>query len=1009
MHRKLIYFMLFLSLSAMMFASTKGRIRGQVVDIQTGEPLIGANVVVVGTNFGAATDASGTFVLMNLEAGSYDIQVSYIGYQTITMTGIRVNADLTTEITVELPSIQYEVPTVVVQAVRPLIIKDATSSVQVTTNEEIQNLPVRGMTNIIALNAGVVDYNGIHLRGSREDEVAYYLDGVSIKNPMGGGRLISVPNDAIEEVQVETGGYSAEYGDANGGIIRSSLRTGSNEYRASVEIITDNIAFKSKEDFYNQEEELGRYWYGYNELSAVLSGPIIPNSKVAKFFLNFNYIYDKDRSKRGYSGFDYGYFGDGLDANPIQNDSLNLIYPQGVLKNNSAQQYGMAGTITLDLNPVTFKLGGTYFMRDYEVGSNGIGALDRAMTGKQEIDDGVFSLKMTHVLSPSMFYEITGGMTFYKSEQGTPGIWDDYWKYGDSVKIAEALGGPWYRTDKQIENSNIGRYRTPSVHTIFGWSFVNENSIPATYGKQDRNSWSIGGKFTYLIGKTHEIKIGGDYKQHTIRNWTAGNQTQFAANIAADMYRKGYIASRNDDIWTALASHPAYEDSIKKILLYQGGVINYGYDVLGNEVDDDVWYAPKKPVTAGFYIEDKIEYQDIILKLGARYDYFDIDNKKMVDPTMPEKSIGGGNDGTLIESGWEQIPARSYISPRVSLSFPVTDRTVFHAGFGKFIQMPNLDEIYNGYHYWAYQIAGGFFFSNPNAMDLEPIRKTHYAIGFRQELTDFLAFDITAYYDDVKGQIYFDLMNTDVAGGSKYQSYTTKANGDFQTSKGIELSFTMRRYHRLMANASFTFQDAKGTGSYPNSNSGVVGAPLDGVTIFRPKYISPLEFNRDFSGTINLDYRFGENDGPVSMLHQFGVNLLLTVNSGHPFTRGVGGANMETDGRDRRPIEPLGASTTPSQFRIDLKIDKTFKIYDRLAANFYIKVLNLLNNQNVNDVYRRSGAADDDGYISNPELGGTLINTYGPIYEQLYRDFVINYNGFYGQARQIILGFRLEY
>jgi hypothetical protein len=131
-------------------------------------------------------------------------------------------------------------------------------------------------------------------------------------------------------------------------------------------------------------------------------------------------------------------------------------------------------------------------------------------------------------------------------------------------------------------------------------------------------------------------------------------------------------------------------------------------------------------------------------------------------------------------------------------------------------------------------------------------------------------FYITGFYKDIQNQVVFDKITTDPT--SPIKGYNILRNGDFATTKGVELSFNMRRTARFQTNASITFQDAQGTGSFPNSARGIVGAPLDGVTIFKPQYISPLEFNNSFRGNINLDYRFGKGDGP-SILDQFVIRI----------------------------------------------------------------------------------------------------------------------------------------
>ncbi|MCF8260845.1 MAG: TonB-dependent receptor [Melioribacteraceae bacterium] len=982
MHRKFFQALLLLTLVPfLLFAGTKGRIKGKVLDLETGDPLIGANLIVVGTNYGTATDANGDFVILNLDAGVYSVRASYLGYKTITVTDLRVNADLTTEVTFELPPDAFEVETVVIKAEKPLIQKDATSSVRIATSEDIKNLPVRGVTAVIALQAGVVNQNGLHLRGSRSDEVGYYLDGVDISSPISGSRTVSISPDAVEEIAVETGSYSAEFGGANGGIIRTQLRTGTTDYHASVEYITDNIGFQSFDDFYQQDgTRLGAYWYGSSDFSAVLSGPV-PMLKNVKFFLNVRSVFDKDFSKRGYSGFDYGYVGDGLADQPELNDSLWMVHPEGVRYNNGGGSYNIAGTVTMDFNPITLRIGGTLTSSRNNAASSSPYWL---LNNREGITDGLnnsISLKLTHVLSANMFYEVNAGYTSNWGQTYDAHLGRNFWAYGDSVANANA-GVVWNRRARESATNWTGRYRTPRSYNIYGFSFAAPGATPVNYSEFDQSQISVNAAFSLIAGKNHTMKIGGEFKQFTLRSYTVGSQSTFANNLDQGL--------------------------TKDQILYQFGVNNYGYDIYGEKTDEDGFYAPHKPTFASFFIQDRIEFTDIILKLGLRYDYIDIDNKEFVDPSRPELGIGTNhNQGNLLEAGFKDVPTFSAVSPRISVSFPVTDKTVFHAGFGKYVQQPGLNQTYLGYHALAYRIGGGFFFSDPDGANIRPTRKTHYSVGFRQELTDFMAFDLTGFYDDIKGQVYFDTQDTDR--NSPYQSYNIKANGDFATTKGVEITLNMRRYERVQLNASLSFQDARGTGSFPNGNAGIVGAPLDGVTVFRPQYVSPLSFNQSVFGSVNLDYRFGANDGPT-FLHQFGINVLATFNSGHPYTRGFGESrNFDTDSRFRQPLEPLNASITPSQFQVDLKIDKSFEIMDMLNANVYVRVVNLFDTRSIDFVYGRTGAHDDDGWISNPDSGQKQVEQYGQIYEDIYRSLNFDYNDFFGQARQIYLGVRLEY
>ena len=170
---------------------------------------------------------------------------------------------------------------------------------------------------------------------------------------------------------------------------------------------------------------------------------------------------------------------------------------------------------------------------------------------------------------------------------------------------------------------------------------------------------------------------------------------------------------------------------------------------------------------------------------------------------------------------------------------------------------------------------------------------------------------------------------------------------------------TMRRYKRVQINANFSFQDAQGTGSASNDAAAMVFQPVAN-TIYTPKIVTPLKFNLPFSGNVAVDYRWGQNDGPAA-LQNLGISALITFNSGHPFTLGYGNASAEQDARNRYPLEALNASLTPSVFQVDLRIDKTFNLFDHLSANVYVNVINLFDTENITNVFLKTGTVTTDG------------------------------------------------
>lgn len=1013
MKRKITILFFILFMPALVLAGTVGKIKGKVTDLQTGEALIGANVLVVGTSFGGATDVNGEFVINNLDPGVYELKCSYLGYKTVTVSNIRVQADLTTERNFQLPTEGISVGEVEIVAQRALINKSNTNAIRSTTGKDIEALPVRGINNVLALTPGVVLSNGsVFVRGGRVDEVGYYLEGTNITNPVFGGRGITIIQDAVEEIQVQAGGYTAEFGGANAGIIRTQLKSGSSDLRVTAEYVTDNLSFKSKSNRFDGERSLGAYTYGYNEFTGTVSGPLFANN--IKFFGLFNSSWNLDRNPLPFPGINLGVITDPNSTTP-SNNSIDLTYPAGPTYRANSQAYTGTGTLTFDFNPLIFRLTGSFTtsLSGNGGGGNISSLLNLGRIGETYSTNAAFSAKVTHILSPTTYYEVSGGYTRNWAVSRDPLLGYNWRAYGDSVANAN-VGAVWQRTPRDISAGRVGRFQRPTSFDILGFRFSAPGDIIAGFGETKREEFNFNASFSTEINKIHSIKFGGEYSTYKIRSY----------GVAAASYARAIDDNNRLD--------PSQRRSYKDVMITLTN--GYGYDLDGNEINSDFnpggavddlgLLAPKRPKFAGVYFQDKIEYKNLILNVGLRYDYIDVDNLALKDPSRPESAIDF-NSGNVDPKGLEKTPTFSSVSPRLGFSFPVTDQTVFHAQFGKFVQQSRLRDLYNGIYGIAGNLRGGFFIGAPTGWNVRPTRTTQYEVGFTQQLSNFASFDITGYYKDVQDQVEFDLQ--EVAQGSPFGAYNILKNGDFATTKGVEISFNMRRVERIQVNGSVSFQNAQGTGSNANSHAGIIGAPVDGVTIFKPNYVSPLDFNKAITGNFNIDYRFSKDEeSPV--LRQLGISALLTFDSGHPYTLGEGKGNtsgsLEGDARFRSPIEPLNSSITPWNYQIDLRIDKTFSIMDRLNANVYLFVINLLDTRNEQNVFLRTGSATDDGFLSDPTLGGSLHpnNTLDPNaranYEAMYKAINIDYyqgyqaatgNVLYGPPRQVRFGIRLEY
>jgi len=953
MSKKIRFLILLLLCSPILIYSQTGKIVGTVTDLETGEALIGANVLIEGTNQGAATDLNGNYFILSVEPGTYTLIARYIGFREMRFENIRVSVNLTTETNFGLPSETYSTEEIVVVAPRPLINKNITNTTSIVTQDDIKNLPVRGVNAIVGTQAGVVtEGDNIYVRGSRSDATAYYVDGVLVNDPVFGGSQTGIINNAIEEIQVQSGGYSAEYGGANGGIISSSTRTGKDSYNFGFEVITDNFTSRG-------EEFLGGYTYGYNEYVLTIGGPIVPSYKDLKFFFAGNNVFN--RTGAGYYR-EYNFAGVVDPDTPT--DTFDVYYPNGQILNNASNTYQLQGNLTWSPNPIIIKLNVNHRTNENRSGA-GWQTVNRVNSaGLNQSHTFTTSAKITHVVSPKAFYDVIFNYFDDFSVQMDPIFKHNLVLYGDSVENAKY--GRTLRRD--------GEFTTQL--RAFGLTFTRNDRPWNEYFKNKFQSF--GGKlnFLYQLGTIHEFKMGGEYTYYTIRRYQLPSPITIAENIKSNPEPDG-------------------------IRLVYNRLDNYGYDIYGNEVTGagDV-EGPKHPVFAAFYIQDKMEFSDLVLNVGFRLDYIDTDSKTFQNPS----NVVFDANSIIDPSTMVEVDPTLQVSPRIGFSFPVTDQTVFHAQYGKFIQQSRLRDIYLGFNRSSDVIKGGFAELNPVGYGLKPERTTSYEIGFKQQLGDNFAFDITGFYKDIKDQIQIRTIFAEASAG--HTAYYANVNGDFSTIKGVEFKLDLRRTNRLSAALNYTFSNAEGTGSTPNSAGRTIWQSPT-TTPFFPSQIAPLDFNQTHRGSLVLDYRFADNDGgPV--FENLGLNFFFSFNSGFHYTKWIGFFN------DRTPTEALNSSTTPWNFQVDARLDKSFGV-GPLNFNVYLLVVNLFDIKNVIDVYNTSGDAVDDGWLASPQ-GSSIIDGYranhgeeiAQRYQDLYLASIYDRTNF-GPPRQFMLGVRIDY
>ncbi len=981
MLRKTIALILFF-LAAPLFleAGTTGKIAGVIKDKDTGEPLIGVNVMVEETVLGASTDIDGHYFILNVPVGTHSVRVSYIGYKEIVIQNVAVSLDLTTKLNFELEPTAIDIgEVVVVTAERSLIRKDETNTNIIKTAEDIKILPIRGLQNIASSVAGVVkqdNTNVMNIRGGRGSENAVYVDGVFVNDPYNYAVRVYLPNEAIEEFSVQTGGFNAEYGEAMSGIIAITTNSGTSRYFGSFEAITDELLSKT-------DKTLGTYSYGYNEYVASLGGPIIPGTKHSFFFSGTRRFQRDGTPSWGWA----------------ENDEKPAGFEGGIIPGNSDEDWSFTGKVKFQLgNRMDLKSSLVWTDRTFAATQDGFGMnpvwlFNTEHAPQWQTEHRSFNATFTHLISNQTYYEAKFNY-FYTFRENYDRFFEDR---------LEEYGDPTFNPLPD-EDENYGEQYNERISPDFfapGAQFDD-------YFKNQTTYWGVDIDITHQLGKHHSFKGGLEYKRHTLREFR--------------MLSPIGLAKRTD---------------LTQLERYRlADVRFYGYDLDGNEVDDGDYFdnvardetgtpisgfdkqAPYHPIFMNAYIQDKIEFGDLVLNAGLRYDRIDPNAWQFKELEADFDENGAPIPGTGMFGGDEifdgsdvvESEVHDYFSPRLGVSFPVSEKTIFHAQYGKFFQAPRLADLYLSPFFLDAFVNRGGYFTNLDNPNLEPPKTTSYEIGFKQLLGNNASIQLTAFYKETEDLIQLIPIATDVT----QIAFTN--NGDFGVIKGLDIIFNLRRFNNFSANINYEMQFASGTGSASISNFDI--AWQRGGKGNYPKFTMPLDFEQRHRGTINVDYRLAKGQGPdfggLRLFENTGVNLLFSFNSGNPYTRmrifntQPFTGRYDNDGLSETPLTAVNAETTPWNYRMDLKLDREFDLpLGNVDLTFYAWILNLLNTENVQDVWITTGLAGDTGYLSTL-AGQEYFNNLSAEEQQNFRMREVDFFN-YGIPRQIRFGFRLSF
>ncbi|NNE47500.1 MAG: TonB-dependent receptor [Rhodothermales bacterium] len=897
--------LLLISVSA---GAQTGKIVGTVTDMATGDPLPGVNVFIEGTTQGTASDLNGRFVIIGVRPGVYTISSSFIGFTTQRKEGVQVNVDLTTTVDFELGEQVIEGDEIVVTAEAITVKKDLTSSEARVTAETIDKLPVTELGQILEVQAGITNRDGIHIRGGRSSEITYMVDGVPVTDRYDGSAAIQLENEGIQELQVVSGTFNAEYGNAMSGVINIVTKEGrSDRFGGSAKVYAGTYAVGGDggEDFLRgtavdeftsagvQYRDVNVYSYlpfkpgHYYNANVSLEGPILSDRVtfygLARYFQN--------------DGWFYGARLFNIDGTPGDSSLVPM---------NTFEKLSLQGNVRIRLtNRIIVNLIG---LGSIDTGRSADQGRRWVPDGRQAFDNNGydFKIKVTHLLSNTTFYTFNVA-TFYKRAEAA--LYDDPFdtRYND-FNISPPDSVPTGGLRLLRGGTDLGRF----------------NRTTRSYlAKADLSS---------QLGEHHLVKIGVqaqlDNLELTGYGLIPATDAQGAPTSGADF-------------------RPAIPEESSSSFSSFDGV---------------------EPINISAYVQDKIEYENFIVNAGIRMDYFDSRSVIPADPSDPnifnplkkENRFRDENGNGFIDTAeeradnqltiedreqywWAEPGSKTTISPRLGVAYPISAQGVIHFSFGLFYQIPTLNNLFDNFGYKIPNSSGQYGpFGNP---DLEPQSTTMYEIGFKQGFGEYVL-DVTGYYRDVRNWVSTSPVILTVQPGISYVVYS---NRDYANTRGVTLSLSRRFTDHWGFDASYTFQVVEGSNSNPADE---FFASLGNAQ--RKLALLPLDWDQRHK--IAGGFYLGGNE--------WGASLRARLQSGFPYDPSFPEAAIV--GNDVQPEFAENSRRMPSAWEIDLSAYKEFSL-GSVRPRLFIEVFNLFDRRNVQGVFGDTGEPDVTLQAFNPD------------------------------------------
>ena len=986
---------------AMLFAASAeaqtGRLTGIVTDAQTGEPLSGAQIFLEGTGIGTLTAENGRYFLLNIQPGTYTVGAQLIGYSQARRENVLIAVDIARQLNFELQTQAVGLEEIIVEAEQvPLIETRATGTKDIITVQEIQNLPITTINEALALRSGFLDVpantevlsqaeeerglSPVRIRGGRGGETLTLIDGVPLNNFVFGGAAFSPNPYVTQQIDFIRGGFEPQYGNALSGILNIVLREGGTSLEGALDYQTSEVAGALGS---NSDDLQGRHLF-----QGFISGPVPGTSNKLRFMVSGR----ESRQAARVLNFDDEVFDPAFaqpDLGEILPNRLDLLRGERAFGfNHNRDIFGKltflaTPTAKLNLTAVDFQRQSQPFFfnllltqidpvfacqqtfGDLELceaqfdGSTQPGnAFADVAQGSIDADGQLFIADFNHTLGRA-FYNLTGS------------------RFEQARETCNFFQGVCLE-DRFANNNFSEQFEAPGVNDIFPASGTGR-----VFGGEQITTWMGRGDVQAQVSDHHNLSTGLFFQTHDI-----------SFREARDIGTSGVQVSVSE-----------YESS---------------------------------PWEAAVYLQDKIEYDFVNIDLGFRFDWGQAGGLFFVNPLDPTNGTTAFTvcdnpgdwqnrqvrafDEELNQVGIESLSAdpqwtrqfcadnrdalaeaaliatsddfaeskrRSQFSPRIGISFPITESSNAFFNFGRFSQNPLYNNVFQATG------IGTPAEGTPDGPTVQPLGRnnpflgnsnllieetTSYELGFLSQISEQFALSTILFTKDQTGLTGIRTGGVDAQGNQIFDpgvtfdtntpSYSVVVNQDFATVRGLELSLRKRLQDYWAFSLNYAYSRARTNAAPPERQNERL---VEGINEAFTEITSEIDQPHNFNGTLTV--AVGDDspaDGVLgSVIQNSTLSFIVRARSGLPFTPQQDDTGLGLAAPNRRTVN---SERGPATFEVDVQAQKGFNL-NNVRYALYAQVTNLFDRVNCIQVSPQSGECTSGAFDFLNRRAGNASNS----------------------------------